>query len=375
STFISTLVSNEKDLAPFVSDSTQEESSADHFYQLGQQAYQQADFTVAKQHFVKAKELDMLRFRAPEALNDIIHELTEQFSQVHLVDAREHLESNVPHRIIGNEVLLEHVHPNQRGYSLIADAFYQRLREEKMIESDWELASDWKEAYAAMPITEVDSLKGAYEIMILKEGWPFYEPITDLDTANRTLPEAIAGALAVQQISWEEAMERLYQHYYQNKNYTEALKVAEGITLEHPRESQFFTKAAGLALQINNIQKADYLFQRALVLEESTTLARKIAINFIKVDALDAALSYLQYIRERESTDMMSFRLIGAIKSILAVSKSDSLAENDTETLTKLAESYLLLGKQNAAEKYLKTVLVQAPDHKPALQLMKKIQN
>ena len=374
-TFISTLVSNEKDLTPFVSDSIQEESSANYFYQLGQKAYQQADFSVAKQHFIKAKELDMLRFRAPEAMNDVIRELTKQFLQVYLVDARAHLESSIPHRIVGNEVLLEHVHPNQLGYSLIADAFYQRLRKENIIDADWELASDWKTAYQAMPITEVDSLKGAYEIMILKEGWPFYEPITDLDTANRSLPEAIAGALAVQQISWEEAMERLYQHYYQNKNYPEALKVAEAITLEHPHEAQFFTKAAGLALQLNDITKASYLFQRALTLEKSAVLARKIAINFIKADALEAALPYLQYITKQESGDMMSFRLISAIKSVQSLSERRSSVTDDAKTLIRLAENYLLLGKQDIAKEYLESVLNQDSTNPQALKLMKKIQN
>jgi len=374
-TFVSTLMSNEKDLVPFISDSTQEESSADHFYQLGKAAYQQEDFTAAKQYFVKAKELDMLRFRAPEALNKIIRELSEQFSNVHLVDTRAHLEAQAPHGIIGNEVLLEHVHPNQLGYSLIADAFYQQLREANMINADWKLASDWRTAYQAMPITEVDSLKGAYEIMILKEGWPFYEPIADLDTANRTLPEAIAGALAVQQISWEEAMERLYQHYYQNQNYTEALKVAEAITLEHPNEPQFFTKAAGLALQLNDIQQANYLFQRALILEESAALARKIAINFIKVNALEEALPYLQYITKRESTDLLSLRLANAIESIRAFSENDSLVEHDAKTITQLAENYLLLGKQDTAEVYLKAVLRQEPNNEQAIKLMKKIQN
>ncbi|WKN41443.1 hypothetical protein [Tunicatimonas pelagia] len=374
-TFISTLVSNEKDLTPFISDSTQEESSAEYVYQLGKAAYQRKDFSLAKQHFVQAKELDMLRFRAPGALNNIIRELTEQFPNVHLVDARAHLEAQVPHGIIGNEVLLEHVHPNQLGYSLIADAFYQQLREEGMIDIDWKLASDWETAYREMPITEVDSLKGAYEIMILKEGWPFYEPIAELDTANRTLPEAIAGALTVQQISWEEAMERLYQHYYQNQNYKEALKVAEAITLEHPNEVQFFTKAAGLALQLNDIQKADYLFQRALAREESASLARKIAINFIKADALEEALPYLQYIMDRESTDVLSFRLVGAIKSIQVLTEKADLLKNDTGKMIQLAESYLLLGKQDTAEGYLQAVLNQEPNHQQAITLMKKIQN
>ena len=373
-TFISTLISNEKDLPPFISDSTEEES-ADYYYQLGETTYNEEEFTTAKQYFLQAKELDLLRFRAPQTINDIIRQLTDRFPQVHLVDTQVHLEAFVPNGIIGEEILLEHVHPNLLGYSLIADAFYQKLREEDMISRDWEQASDWEQAHQEMPITEEYSLIGVYEIMMLKEGWPFYEPITKLDATNRSLPEAIAGALAVQQISWEEAMERLYQYYYQDQDYEEALKVAEAVTLAHPNEPQFFTKAAGLALQIDDMPKANYLFQQALSLNESVSLARQIAINFIKADALKEAVPYLQYITEREPTDALSFQLIGAIKSILTFSEKESSSENDPKVMTQLAENYLLLGKENTAEMYLKTILAQEPNNERALSLMNKIQN
>ncbi|MEM6842448.1 MAG: SGNH/GDSL hydrolase family protein [Bacteroidota bacterium] len=373
STFVSTLVSNKKDLPPFISDSTLEKSAQD-YYELGKTAYNQQDFALAKQHFVQAKELDQLRFRAPEAMNDIIRQLAEQLSEVYLVDAQERLQAFVPNGIIGQEVLLEHVHPNLLGYSLLADAFYQTLRAEDMISEDWQQASTWQQAHHEMPITEVDSLKGSYEVMILKEGWPFYQPITDLDTTNRSLPEAIAGALAVQQISWQEAMERLYQYYYQNQSYEEALRVAEAVTLERPQEPQFFTKAAGLALELDRIQKADYLFQRALRLESSVPLARKIAINFIKADALEAASPYLQFVMEKEPTDLFSFRLAEAIESVQDWTEESVSLQNDTEKMTRIAESYLLLGKQDTAEVYLQRVLAQKPTHTQALNLMKMIQ-
>ena len=371
-TFISTLVSNEKDLPPLINDSTSEKSAED-YYQLGQAAYRQQDFAAAKQNFQQAKELDLLRFRAPEAINEIIRQLVERFPEVHLVDSRAHLEEHSAHGIIGNELLLEHVHPNLLGYSLIADAFYQELQEQKLMSEDWGQASIWEQAHREMPITEVDSLKGAYEVMMLKEGWPFYEPITDLDTANRTLPEAIAGALAVQQLSWDQATERLYQHYYQNQQLDQALKVAESVTLEHPHEPQFFTKAAGLALQLDSLAKADYLFQRALSLDPSQALARKIAINFIKTDALEEALPYLHHIMEQESTDLLSFRLAKAIESILDFSEAEN--PNDTEKLTQLAANYLLLGKPDIAEVYLRNVLAQEPANERALNLLQQIKN
>ena len=367
-TFISTLVSNEKDLRPFISDTTQAEVSAAHYYQVGQQQYAQGNFAAAKQAFVQAKEWDMLRFRAPEAMNKVIVELAKRFPQVHLVDAKAHFESMSPHRIVGQEMLLEHVHPNLRGYAQLADAFYQQLQEKKMIEADWSKAMDARTLQQEMPITAVDSLAGAYEVMILKEGWPFYQPITEADTAQRTLPEAIAGALAVRQISWEEAMERLYQYYYQNQQYEPALKVAEAVTLEHPDQPQFFTKAAGLALQLNNFAKADYLFQRALSLNPSATLARKIAVNFIQADAFATALPYLEYTAEHAPNDRLIPRLIEAIKAV----ETDTLS-HDPSAMTQLAEHYAVLGKQEQATIYLQDVLANDPANSRARALLEKL--
>ena len=367
-TFISTLVSNEKDLRPFISDTTQAEVSAAHYYQVGQQQYAQGNFAAAKQAFVQAKEWDMLRFRAPEAMNKVIVELAKRFPQVHLVDAKAHFESMSPHRIVGQEMLLEHVHPNLRGYAQLADAFYQLLQEEKMIEADWSKAMDARTLQQEMPITAVDSLAGAYEVMILKEGWPFYQPITEADTAQRTLPEAIAGALAVRQISWEEAMERLYQYYYQNQQYEPALKVAEAVTLEHPDQPQFFTKAAGLALQLNNFAKADYLFQRALSLNPSATLARKIAVNFIQADALTTALPYLEYTAEHAPNDRLIPRLIEAVNAV----ETDTLT-HDPSVMTQLAEHYAVLGKQEQATIYLQDVLANDPANSRARALLERL--
>ena len=368
-TFIGTLVSNEKDLCPFISDTTQAEVSAAHYYQVGQQRYAQGNFAAAKQAFVQAKELDMLRFRAPEAMNNIIVKLAKRFPGVHLVDAEAHFESVSPHRVVGQEMLLEHVHPNLRGYAQLADAFYQQLEKEKMIEADWNEAMDARTLQREMPITEVDSLAGAYEIMILKKGWPFYQPIAEVDTAQRTLPEAIAGALAVRQISWEEAMERLYQFYYQNQQYEQALKVAEAVTLEHPDQPQFFTKAAGLALQLNNFAKADYLFQCALSLNPSATLARKIAVNFIQADAFTTALPYLEYTAEHAPNDRLIPRLIEAVN---AVEKADTLM-HEPLVMTQLAEHYAVLGKQEQAAAYLQDVLGQDPANSRARALLERL--
>src|SRR5690606_9506715 len=104
--FISTLVSNEKDLKPFISSSETSTSSARQQFERANQVYSQGNFTEAKKLFVQAKELDLLRFRAPEAMNQIIREMATRYSDVTVVDTKAVFERYSPNGILGKETLL-----------------------------------------------------------------------------------------------------------------------------------------------------------------------------------------------------------------------------------------------------------------------------
>jgi len=73
--FIGTVVSNEKDLSPFIS--IPSDSDALSNYRLGRLRYEQGNFAQAKEYFSKARTLDALRFRAPDQINGIVPEVSE----------------------------------------------------------------------------------------------------------------------------------------------------------------------------------------------------------------------------------------------------------------------------------------------------------
>lgn len=133
--FLSTLVSNEKDLKPFIS-AGQGEFSANAAFNAAGQAYRAGHFDLAKKEYISAKERDLLRFRAPEAVNQIIRKLANSNTYIHLVDVRAAFNQASPHAILGHETLLEHVHPNLYGYALMADAYYQSLKKHQIIKPE-----------------------------------------------------------------------------------------------------------------------------------------------------------------------------------------------------------------------------------------------
>ncbi len=84
------------------------------------------DYSVAKEHFVRAQDLDTLRFRADSRTNDIIRSLATG-SGVALVDTAKIFAEESPHGVAGSELLYEHVHMSPRGNYLIASALFLQV--------------------------------------------------------------------------------------------------------------------------------------------------------------------------------------------------------------------------------------------------------
>ena len=258
--FLSTLVSNEKDQPPMISAAAGAAATggagteggagtADEWYRRGDSAYQSGWFVRAKQDYVQAKELDLLRFRAPDTLNAIIRELCRRDSgEVHLVDAYALFEANSPHGILGRETLLEYVHPNLYGYALLSEAFYQSMKTTGVLRGmEREMPLDT--LLLRMPVTRVDSLNGVYQIMMLKTRWPFHEPIPAGYVRGNSVEEKLAGALAVGRISWLDAMDQLFKYHLQNHDPKGALQAAEAVMLEHPENVTYLAYCGRLSFE------------------------------------------------------------------------------------------------------------------------------
>lgn len=291
---ISNLVSNEKDLKPFISIADKEGESADTHYQSGINLYQKADYKSAKNELILAKELDALRFRAPEALNTIIKDITHTHKGVTLVDTRDLFEQHSMGRILGEETLLEHVHPNLQGYALLSEAFYQTLQKTGLLPAPAREMT-FEALKKQMPVTAVDSLKGEYEMMILKEGWPFNIPMPAEEKRAKTEEERLAGALVVKQISWRDAMVRLQQHYAAAKDTARMLGVAEALALDDPLNAVYLDNAGKLSAALSlNGQAVNYL-SKAFRMENSFERARMLFIILLKMDKPAEALPYVGY--------------------------------------------------------------------------------
>jgi len=134
---LSELVSNVRDQKPFVSMKTDSLPGAETVFQQALRQEKQGHFDDARASYLRAKDLDALRFRASEDFNQVIHEVASEFS-VPIVPMVKYFQEASPHGLVGNKLILEHLHPNVDGYFLMADAFFDIMQANGFIANSWD---------------------------------------------------------------------------------------------------------------------------------------------------------------------------------------------------------------------------------------------
>jgi tetratricopeptide (TPR) repeat protein len=396
--FISNLVCNEKDLAPFVSikndnskyasfekdfnnglndfNNNKLNSASQYFKQanqkynehalcnfyLGKLAYHSGNFAQAKIYYDKAKELDGLRFRAPEEFNVVIENLCKKYPNAHLVDTKSEFETWSSNQIIGKELILDHVHPNLTGYALMSDAFYESMKKNGLMPTNEEKRLSLKQLLIQMPVTKVDSLVGIYRISFLKKTWPFTEALHQDSITISSEEEKLAWSLALNKITWEEANDRLFTYYENNNKQAEAMKVLEALILEYPRNILRYEKAAKLSSNLNDYEKAVFYFRKVFDLSPSFNTAQYIFVNDLKMDKPIEAMPYLDYVINNNNSGINFRSIKNSLQEIIRLKSLLIVNSSDLSVINKIAYNYLKMGNRDGASIYIDKAL--ALDHK-----------
>ncbi|MHC4725804.1 MAG: tetratricopeptide repeat protein [Planctomycetota bacterium] len=104
---------------------------ADLQFRLGRCFWATAEYEKAQQRYIRARDLDTLRFRADTRINNIIHSVANGRATdgIYLTDTTEVLEKNSPNATAGKELFYEHVHLNFKGNYLLAKAVFKQVQQ------------------------------------------------------------------------------------------------------------------------------------------------------------------------------------------------------------------------------------------------------
>ncbi|HTO94945.1 MAG TPA: tetratricopeptide repeat protein [Bacteroidota bacterium] len=182
----------------------------------------------------RARDYDLLKFRAPETMNVILRQVCAA-EGVPCLAADSLLCASSPGGITDSTLFCEHLHPNVRGYDQIARLFARAILHEHLLPDP--------EGRSLLPL-DPDSLSIAWldlafadlSLRNLTQHWPFTASrwtMTSFDTADAPRRE-IAIALYNRKVGWDEASSLFVDYAIRTGRYPDAIRTLSALLEEHP---------------------------------------------------------------------------------------------------------------------------------------------
>jgi len=306
---ISELVSNISDQAPFKSINTSPESSAALIYNQSKKLEWDGKYLEAKQLYFKAKDLDVLRFRASEEFNEIITNVAAQHN-ITVVPMKKLFEQNSEHELIGNSLMLDHLHPNIDGHFIIADAFYQVIKNKNLITAERDAgyqkaSADYRKEWG---YSILDSTYAIMKIKYLKSGWPFTEKERD-SSSPQFPPNKIIEKIAFRiwkdrSYTSEDGHADLASFYESSGDFENAFNEYNSLTCLKPLNSTAYLKAADVSIKAGNMQRAFPYLMYSLKLEETAFAYKWIGLIHLNNNNYEEAILNLEIVYNLDIKDV-----------------------------------------------------------------------
>lgn len=304
-------------------------------------------------HYVKARDYDMLRFRTSSDFNNLLRQMDDD-RLITFVDIERKFKANASDSLIGNGLILEHLHPNARGYFLIAKEYAWKMHWRKLIvhtDDEWNRRDnlDDERLWNERAMTELDERCARRRIELLTSGWPFQpeqQPIADIsptDTIGVIAEQMVRGL-----ITWEQGHVTAAEHYARRKDYPAVEREYKALINQIPYNVSAYLLLGQVYLHQNKNLEAAGILVRSLDVQQTFFAYRTLGML-----ALDppVAIDFFEHALH------------------LAGSRQEKI-----EAGFLLAQAYVRGGEKEKAVSTLKDVLAIQPDFGPAKQLLVYLQ-
>jgi tetratricopeptide (TPR) repeat protein len=272
--FIGSTPSNLRDLTPFGPSAVPPDSSATIMYDSARKVLAAGDSIHAARMFAQARDLDVIRFRAPSEFQRVVARVSRATGSTY-VPVLEGFAAAAQYRIPGSDLFLEHVHPNQRGYVLIASMYFDALRRANFLgrKADLTRFAGWDEYTRRMHLTQLDQLVAYHTIKIVTTRWPFLPVSKQLDYRGTYTPVSFVDSLGFNVarggMSWPQAKAMLGARYSEEGKADSAVAEYEGLIRDEPRIEVAWRLAGRALLTANQPERARPYLEHAYALKPS----------------------------------------------------------------------------------------------------------
>lgn len=154
-------------------------TNADALYGSARLLLAAGDSGGARQRFLEARDRDRMRFRASTDADRIIAEVARE-KGAWLIDFADILAARSPARTIGHEWICDHLHPDVRGYYMLAAAFYVGIQQTRLLPPP---APGFRLHPDPYGVTPLDRAIGLTKVSAVMRRWPFKPGTVTPDTA------------------------------------------------------------------------------------------------------------------------------------------------------------------------------------------------
>lgn len=318
------LVSNLKDQPPFESVEDKKYPRADEVFSLAQLELKAGKSLRADSLFKFAKDLDALRWRAPEKINQVIEVLGKEFGfPVVKLDSVFNVETQ--DGVVGDNLITDHLHPNLRGFQIIGREIFNKGLESKIFpsenRSEFSLNTQDSIILSRYEFTKLDSTIAQYQIIVLKSDWPYTrEKISDEDKLKaltmRTYSDTLAYLVGKGDLEWEAAHLQLAQRRLHNSDKESFHKEILACIDEYPFDPYPFEFASQLLVNLREFDEAYYYLTKFNALKPGAYSTKWLGIINLLNRKVDSAIGYLSESINYNSSDAQVFYNLAGAYSI-----------------------------------------------------------
>ena len=336
---VGTLVKNLHDFEPFISvfsPDFQDSLTWKNYFTAGEQAQQNSDFHSAltfyqkatqldnshallayrqarcfeqlnridssRVYFRRANDLDALRFRASEEFNEIIRNCCAR-QNVPVAEIESLFEKNSPNGLIGNNLIIEHLHPNLNGYSLMAEAFQQ-----KILQGNWLILPEAKNSpeITGQTVASVSDLEieiANQRIQQLTSRWPFRQKLSILppDSSDwRKRVKEFAQKVLTDNLPFNDAHYQLADFAIKNGAFSKAEDCYRAVINVRPINYYPWLFLGNLYFRQNKFKEAEQSYLQSLKLSKNLPFAyAKLGLFYLNQGLPQKAIPFLENAIER----------------------------------------------------------------------------
>lgn len=281
--FIGSIPSNLRDLRPFGSLAAPRESSATVAFDSARARLSRADTAGARNLFAHARDLDLIRFRAPGEFREIIQHVAQK-TGAHYVPSEEAFASATPDGIPGKELFLEHVHPNADGYLLLGKTYFEALQRAGFVGRTADMArlASWGEYRRRMDLTPLDERIVYHTIRTITTRWPFVPLNAQQNYRGSYRPtdftDSIAFDVSMGTMQWAQAKVAAGHRFERRGHADSAVEEYLGIMRREPQNEAPYRLAGAALVAVKEPARARLFLEKSYRIEPTAFTAYALGV-------------------------------------------------------------------------------------------------